>query len=308
MSPLPAISAGNPRRGAAWAGLGVGLLLGCTTGIRPVDGPAPGLRRPELVSWFGSTPVLDGVIAPGEWNDATEFRGVRDWVAEFSPVTDERDLALRGWVKHDAEWLHFACEITDDRLYGLASERWLPSENPRAHELSREGFPWFGDEIEILLNGSHRWAGDESAEGSAASWQMVCNLTKSRLGGLGVGGLLEGEPRSEPAAWDTYRAWIERGVQRAVARPQPDGRGYVIEWSVRFDPCVELSPGHYYVPAAGNAAVGLNLAVGDLDQPEDGTGNFGNFRHEQWWAGAPHTRTQKNNFGTLRLQGTQRKP
>ena len=48
--------------------------------------------------------------------------------------------------------------------------------------------------------------------------------------------------------------------------------------------------------------------VGDLDRPEDGVGNFGNFRHEQWWAGAPHTRTQKNNFGTLRLQGTQRKP
>lgn len=258
-------------------------------------------------SWFGSSPVLDGVLGHGEWSDATEFRGVQDWVSEFSPVRDDHDLSLRGWVKHDDQWLYFAFDVTDDRLYGIDTGRWLPKENPQAHELSREGFPWFGDEIEILLNGSNRWRGDESAEGSGASWQMVCNLTKSRLGGLGVGGLLEGEPRSELSAWNTYRNWIETGAQRAVAKPKPDGRGYVIEWAIRFDPCVELSPGRHYSPDNGVVGVGLNLAVGDLDRPEDGAGNFGNFHHEQWWAGAPHTRTQKNNFGTLRLMGRQRK-
>ena len=38
------------------------------------------------------------------------------------------------------------------------------------------------------------------------------------------------------------------------------------------------------------------------------TGNFGNFRHEQWFSGALHTRTQKNNFGTLKLMGRRTKP
>ena len=258
-------------------------------------------------SWRGTTPDIDGVLAPGEWADATTFAGVRHWTATFSPVTDHADLALRGWVKHDATHLHFAFEITDDRLYGLDTGRWSPAENPHAHHLTPEGFPWLGDEMEILLNGPNTWRGDESADGSGASWQMVCNLTKSRLGGIGIGGLLEGEPRTDPAAWATYQTWIRSGAQRAATRVR-DGGGYVIEWSIRFDPCV-LPDGHLpYSPTAGDAVVGLNIALGDLDEFERGAGNFGNFHHEQWWAGAPETRTQKNNFGTLRLHGWKSKP
>src|SRR5439155_2299419 len=104
-------------------------------------------RKPSLRSWFGSTPHIDGVLSPGEWADAEEIRGVGNWTAEFLPVTDSADLSLRGWVKHDAEWLYFAFDITDDVLYGIDTERWLPKENPKAHELSRDGFPWFGDEM-----------------------------------------------------------------------------------------------------------------------------------------------------------------
>lgn len=262
-----------------------------------------GIRRPELVSWLGTTPVLDGRISPGEWSDATPFHGVRDWVPEFSPVRADTDLALRGWVKHDAEALHFAFQVTDDLLYGIDTPRWLPPENSQAHDLTTEGFPWFGDELEILVNAPNRWQGDEGAAGDGASWQMVCNLTKSRLGGLGTGGLLEGEPRTSAQAWDTYGRWIRDGAQRAVARPLPEGRGYVVEWSIRFNPCLETRPGHFYSLRDGEVTVGLNFALGDLDTPEAGRGNFGNFHHEQWWAGAPHTRTQKNNFGTLKLMG-----
>ncbi len=36
-------------------------------------------KPPALVSYYGKTPVLDGVLSPGEWNDATEFRGAKDW-------------------------------------------------------------------------------------------------------------------------------------------------------------------------------------------------------------------------------------
>lgn len=283
----------------------IAALLGLSGCVHPPTAGQP--RRPEIRSWLGTRPAIDGVLSPGEWADATEIRGVRHWIPEFSPVESDRDLSLRGWVKHDAEDLFFAFEIHDNLLYGLETPRWLPAENPRAHELSPEGFPWFGDEMELLINAPNTWAADEGMAGDGASWQMVCNLTKSRLGGIGVGGLLEGEPRTSAAAWATYQRWILTGAQQAVAKVLPDGHGYVIEWRVQFDPCLETAPGHFYHLADGERAVGLNLAVGDLDQPADGGENFGHFRHEQWWAGAPHTRTQKNNCGTLRLMGARRR-
>ncbi len=290
------------------------LAAAATTGCSapratpPAHLTTPAVRHPEMRSWFGSTPTLDGILSPGEWADAARFEGVREWVPEFSPVERDADLSLTGWVKHDEHWLYFAFEVTDDVLYGIGTPRWLPGENPKAHELSRDGFPWFGDELEILVNGPNRWVGDEDADGTAASWQMVCNLTKSRLGGIGGGGLMEGEPRSAVSAWNTYRGWIEGGVQRAVAKVRPDGHGYVVEWAVRLDPCIEPRPGHPYAPGDGIVGVGLNVAVGDLDRPGDGTGNFGGFHHEQWWAGAPHTRTHKSNLGTLWLMGHRRRP
>ena len=252
--------------------------------------------------------MLDGVIAPGEWSRASEIVGVVDWVPEFSTVREPADLAVRIRVQHDRHWLHFAFEVTDDVLYGVATPRWLPPENPRAHEFSREGFPWFGDGLEVLIDARNRRRDPSGVDGDGGSWQMVCNATKSRLGGIGVGGLMEGEPRSSPAAWETYRRWIDAGDQRAVVRRRADGRGYTVEWSVRFDPCLEVAPGRCYSPDSGEVVVGLNLAVGDLDLPADGAGNFGGFRHEQWWAGRRHTRTQRDNFGSLRLMGLARRP
>jgi len=287
------------------------LVCLVTLPLRSAEGPSDGvaaMRRPQLRSWFGTTPVLDGELSKDEWADATEIRGVRDWTPEFLPVKRGRDLALRGWVKHDREALYFAFRIRDDVLYGIDTPRWLPQENQKAHDLSPAGFPWFGDEMELLLNATGAWAGDEGVEGTGAAWQMVCNLTKSRLGGIGSGGLLEGEPRTSQTAWSSYRKWILQGAQRAVAKPLPSGRGYVIEWAVRFNPCVEFAPGEFYTPEQGERRLGLNIAVGDLDSPESGAGQFGSFHHEQWWAGALHTRTQKNNFGTLTLMGLRRKP
>jgi hypothetical protein len=54
-----------------------------------------------LNAYRGTTPKLDGVISPREWDDATTFSGVSDWIPQFSRTTDPRDLSLRGWVKHD---------------------------------------------------------------------------------------------------------------------------------------------------------------------------------------------------------------
>jgi SSS family solute:Na+ symporter len=272
------------------------LLLG--------DGKA---QRPRLDAWAGSTPVLDGVISPGEWKDATRFTGVLNWTHTFTPTTDPRDLALTGYVKHDDKRLYFAFDVTDDILYGIETSRWLPKENAKAHELTPAGFPWFGDEIELLINAANKWVGHEGAAGNGSSWQMVCNLTKSRLGGVGTGGLLEGEPRNRPAAWNTYQHWIRTGAQQAVARRKPSGKGYVIEWAVNFDPCLEVEPGKFYSPSMGDRPMGLNIAIGDLDTPESGAGNFGSFHHEEWFAGDPKKRTELREWGTLWLHRQSRR-
>jgi SSS family solute:Na+ symporter len=192
-----------------------------------------GSEKPRtLDAWPGRTPVLDGIISPGEWDDATRFTGVLNWTHTFTPTTDPRDLALTGYVKHDGKRLYFAFDVTDDLLYGIDTPRWLPKENPKAHELTPAGYPWFGDEMELLMNATNKWIGNEGAAGNGSSWQMVCNLTKSRLGGVGKGGLLEGEPRSKPEAWRTYQRWIMTGAQQAAIKRKPGGKGYIIECGV----------------------------------------------------------------------------
>lgn len=257
-----------------------------------------------LKAYPGQTPRLDGRLEAKEWADATTFSGVRDWIPQFTPTTDVRDLALNGWVKHDGRRLYFAFEITDDVLYGIDTPRWLPPQNAKAHELTREGFPWFGDEMELLINATNRWKGNESAAGNGESWQMVCNLTKSRFGGVGprageTSCLLEGEPRRSEAAWNTYARWIRSRAMEAVARVKPEGKGYIVEWAVNFDPCLEVAPAQFYSTALGDRAMGLNIALGDLDTPDRGKQNFGFFHHEDWFAGAKDVRTQLRQWGTL---------
>ena len=261
-----------------------------------------------LEAFAGPTPQVDGVLRPGEWSDANTFVGVKGWVSTFSPVTDPLDLAVKAYVKHDGQRLYFAFDITDDVLYGIDTPRWLPDNNPKAHELSRDGFPWFGDEMEILINATNRWATPkENAAGNGQSWQMVCNLTKSRLGGIGSGGLMEGEPRSQLAAWTTYQRWIKTHAMDCAAKPKPGGKGYIMEWAISFDPCLEVAPGQFYSTKLGDRAMGLNIALGDLDQKERGAGNFGNFHHEDWFAGSPKGRTNLQEWGTLWIR-TAKKP
>lgn len=255
----------------------------------------------ELQAYRGTTPKIDGVIEAGEWEDAVKFEGVEGWTPQFSPTKDKQDLSLTGWVKFDAKRLHFAFRVTDDVLYGIDTGRWLPENNPKAHELTREGWPWFGDEMELLIHASNHWKGDENAAGDGSSWQMVCNLTKSRLGGVGTGGLLEGEPRSHAKAWETYQRWIQNGAMEAAAKVLPGGKGYIIEWAVSFDPCLEIAPGKYFSPGDSEVKMGLNIAVGDLDEKAKGAGNFGSFHHEDWFAGERNKRTNLRQWGTLRL-------
>lgn len=276
-------------------------------------------ESPRYLDAFpGRTPKIDGRLAPGEWADATPIFGVSGpgnlrWTHTFSPTTSPTDLNLRGWVKHDGKRLYFAFDIDDDLLYGIDTPRWLPKENPKAHDFiegkpSREAFPWFGDEMEILLNAAYKWGPTGSVLANGSSWQMVVNLTKSRLHGLqpdgNKGGLLEGEPRRDPNAFATYSRWIDSGAMTAAAKKKPNGKGYTIEWSIALNPCVEVAPNTFWSPALGDRPVGLNIALGDLDTFEAGQGNFGNFHHEDWFAGGPKTRTELRDFGTLWLRAS----
>ncbi len=275
--------------------LGVVLVLGIGLAAQAGDWPR------EVKAYPGTTPKLDGVISPSEYDDAVRFTGVKDWAPEFTQTTDGKDLSLVGYVKHDTKWLYFAFDITDDVLYGIDIPRWIPKGFPKVHELTREGFPWFGDEMELLIGADNKWskADNENANGTGSAWQMVCNLTKSRLGGVGVGGLLEGEPRSLESAWNTYHQWILTGAQKAVAKVKPGGHGYIIEWAVRFKPCLEMAPGKFYNAKLPDTPMGLNIALGDIDEPERGEGNFANFHHEDWWAGEKDKRCWKKQWGTL---------
>lgn len=267
---------------------------------------------PVVHAWRGSTPTLDGVLDPGEWADADGVDGAAEWLSEFEPVSRgvPVDVNASFYVKHDGAALYFAIVVTDDVILGADVPRWLPSGNPDADSLTQFGWPWFGDEAELLINARGTWANpNDTAVGNGTSWQMVVNTGKSRLGGMGVGGLLEGEPRSSDDAWATYGAWIRSGAMRAGVRVSlhtAAGRGstWVAEWGIAFNPCLEVRPGHFYTPDAfpDGLAVGLNVAIGDTDAPAASGGNPYGLRHEQWWSGKREGRTRLSEFGTLLLE------
>ena len=143
--------------------------------------------RPRRRAWLpenGTTPA--------------RLEGPQGWISQFSPVTDPKDLSFTVYVKHDGAASTSPSTSPTTSCTASTRRAGCPRTTPRRTNLTRDGWPWFGDEIELLINAGPRWKADESAAGNGFSWQMVCNLTKSRMGGVGDGGLLEGEPRSDP--------------------------------------------------------------------------------------------------------------
>ena len=316
--PMPSLTAlyeSNKAAGSGRLWLGWGILALIMLGIyaffeglaaRSANAEAAALEGPwpATVSVYrGSTPTLDGAIAPGEYDDATLIEGVAGWTPQFSPVADPADLAVKVMIKHDGKDLYVAYDVTDNLIYGVDIPRWQPDENPDVHAFNKEGWPWFGDGVELLVNARYRWSqkDEEYSHGNGHNWQMVASTHKSVLHGFKQGGLMMGEPRRAPGVWETYERWIREGHMSAAVRlKSPDqGKGYVVEWRVNADPCLEVSPGKYWSPAMGKVKMGLNLAVGDIDNKEDGTGNFGNFHHENWWAGEKDKRIWLKQWGTM---------
>lgn len=263
-----------------------------------------------LKAYKGSTPVVDGILEEGEYADAEKLSGVRSWFSDTSPAAIfTEDLSVDIWVKHDGEALYFAFDVSDDVLYGFDIDRWLPENNPKANELSREGWPWFGDGVEIMLNPTFTWDsnGKKTCKGDGSSWQVVVSTHKSRLGGIGAGGLLEGEPRSGSlgeAAWNTYQQWILNGDMTAAVRlkSEAEGRGYIVEWQINANPCIQIEAGKYWNSSLGETKIGINFEIQDLDSKEAGQGNWSNFHHIDYWARVkPHSKTALKSWGTLIL-------
>lgn len=260
----------------------------------------------EAVAWRGSTPVLDGYISDGEWDDTETFTGVTGWNSGAGSDADAPadDLSLTIWIKHDGEYLYFAFDVTDDIMYGFDTERWLPDENynQTPHAFDQTGWPWYGDGVEIMLNPTNDWDGITESAGDGTSFQMCVSSHKSILHEFEEGGLTGGEPRSSDYAWNNYMQWIQNGDMEAKVRVKSgdEGSGYVVEWKMKPDPCLEVADGQFWDPANGVALMGLQFEVQDLDTHEVGD-LWGNFHHVDVWASGSG-KTNPKNWGTLRIE------
>jgi SSS family solute:Na+ symporter len=288
------------------------FLLGLMAATVPLGCRSPQIVSPRvLTAYRGSTPTLDGVIGDGEYADAQQFLGVRDWESDTAPASQGADdLSVVAWVKHDGTSLYFAFDVTDDVIYGFDTDRWVHEHNPRANAMDhRTGWAWWGDGVEIMMNAMYAWSGEQSCHGDGRSWQVVCSTHKSTRGGLGVGGLMAGEPRTA-AAWGLYERWARNGDMAAAVRLKEsrEGRGYVIEWRINPDPCMRIDASSC-VDLSKESRVGVNFEIQDLDEREKGKGNWSHFHHIDYWSHVPpHGKTALRSFGTLVIVPEHRRP
>ena len=252
----------------------------------------------ELTVYKGKTPVLDGIIAPGEYDDATVFGGTSDWFHFSGDKPEFPDLNVKAWVKHDEKNLYFAFDVTDDVIYGVDIPRWLPDQNQKVHKFTPDhGWPWFGDGLEIFMCPRNNI--EISKVDGKNGWVVACSTHKSFFDKLGKGGLIDGEPKND-AAWNIYRQWIKSGAMKAAVhiKAGAEGKGYTIEWKIAFNPCLEVAEGKFWKPAMGVVKMGLNFEFQDLDEKDKGAGNFANMHHIEVWD------AETNGNGYSRVWGT----
>jgi len=241
-----------------------------------------GAAPQTLTAYKGTTPVIDGTLSPGEWADASSITGMTGWKDECTAPNNASDLSLSCYVKHDDTCLYLAFNASDNVVYGIDTPRWVGtgSDSATVHSLTATGWPWYGDGVELMLDAQNASSGSGPV-GDGTSWKMVCSTHKSRLGGFTSGGLLEGAPST---AFTTYQNWISTGAMKAAVRikPQNEGRGYVIEWKIRGNPCLQIAQGAFWSASAGQKTMGLNIEIEDLDARADSAGWMG-FRHICNW-------------------------
>ena len=92
---------------------------------------------------------------------------------------------------------------------------------------------------------------------------------------------MEGEPRSNLAAWDNYQSWIEQKKMQGVAKVSAQASGHnvwVAEWKIGFE-LMQITPGKPYSSNLPDTKMSLNIALGDVDTKAAGNADYG-IRHE----------------------------
>lgn len=241
-----------------------------------------------LTAYLGATPTLDGFISDGEYADAEFLKGVNGWCSDTKKASkDTLDLSTKIWYKHDGTYLYFAFDVTDNKIYGFDTERWVPDANTNANDLTMKvGWPFFGDGIEIMMNPTYKWDNTQMAAGDGMGWQIICSTHKSTFGGLEYGGLIEGVPFSK-YAWTNYKEWYVKEHMKATVRikSEEEGHGYVVEWRISPNPCMQIDSSHF-IDLTKENKVGINIEFQDLDEKDDGRGkgNLASYRHVDYLA------------------------
>ncbi len=268
---------------------------------------------PPLASWVAAdrvlvvpyqpAPEIDGRTGEDEWAGATTLTGPEGWHPAFAPSEGYSEFSYSVRVLHDGEALYLAFEIRDDYRLGYDGERWKPA--PEADRFEEDGWPWFGDMIEILLYPDLFNLGDPLIQcaGTPSSAQLIYNFSKSQTGGVGVPGWM---PHGPGLPADVRRRYVERiaeGKLRGSCRLLEEPRGYAVELRIPFEDWIQGTDGKAWSPKNGSLAIGFNLAIGDVDRPaDDASGGFG-LHHEDWWAGKRLSPGGPKRWGILVLAG-----
>ena len=287
-------------------------FVACGAGPQAVEEPDPVREVAEramarmdrtMTCWRGATPVFDGQVSAEEYSDAAEFTWGPDWIEAMQLKIESReDLDFRGWVKHDGRHLYMAFDVTDDLLYGIHTDRWVPDRAPEAHVLGERtaGWPWFGDMIEVLVYGRMLDLGEPVSDvtGDGRGIQIIYNLTKSLEGGIGVPGMLPHGPNRSVENWENNKRWILDDVIESRTAIFADERRYTVEIRILLDGGIEIGAGQYWSPEHADTPIGFNLAVGDVDSPDKSPDGL--LHHETWWAGKT---TDRSDGGRVKFWG-----
>ncbi len=131
---------------------------------------------------------------------------------------------------------------------------------------------------------------------------MVCSSHKSYLNRLKAGGLVEGNPRNA-AAWGTYERWIKDSAMVAAVNVIQDSfhHGYIIEWKISANPCLQLTENDYWKPSRGAVSMKFDIEVQDLDVPGNDMGNIHKYHHIELWSGSNKDKDLISKWGNLVL-------
>ena len=264
---------------------------------------------------MGKAPALDGVAAPGEWDDALVLRRANDpWphdtMSQRTNVTyDAADLGCAVRMKHDGSHLYVLCEISDDLLYNLDTDEWAPApgeprkgrtpEPPRQKPYwkspeGKEDWGYWGDCFEIGIcantNGGYRSfpvTGPADTNRFAECWKVQGNISYGRI-----------------MAGSLLQKWVDDGAMKCAMKHEAK-KGYVLEWSIAFNPCFAVGDGQYYEPGK-SPAMGMQLFLLDADTPESAAASLNKLIHHQgvWPYCGTGSKKSRVNWARLVLKGT----